>query len=216
MDVVYVVAEEPRNEELRYSLRSLKNVPHDKVWIAGHVPEWARVHGVPSPQPNNRNRWENSTSNLQAALAEEVSEHFLFFNDDFFILEPVDGFPPRHLGPIQKQTWPEMAAVDALLKSTGIPAPLNYELHTPMEMVVWRAREALQIVDRTGTHRHKRTVYGNLAAIGGESLADVKVHGLGKTPSGALTSTNSTSWDGVAGKRIREMFPEPSEYEEPR
>ena len=39
-DVVYCVKDDPDNEELRYSLRSLKNLPHQKVWIYGGGPKW--------------------------------------------------------------------------------------------------------------------------------------------------------------------------------
>ena len=40
MDLVYVVRD-GANPELRYSLRSVAvNLPHDRVWIVGHVPAW--------------------------------------------------------------------------------------------------------------------------------------------------------------------------------
>ncbi len=40
-DVVYVVRPGDKNEELRYSIRSvIANLPHRKVWIAGYKPTW--------------------------------------------------------------------------------------------------------------------------------------------------------------------------------
>ena len=38
-DVVYFVKDTKENEELRYSLRTLKNFPHAKVWFYGGCPE---------------------------------------------------------------------------------------------------------------------------------------------------------------------------------
>ena len=40
MDIVYVVRPGDENEALRYSLRSLANIPHRTVWIAGYRPKW--------------------------------------------------------------------------------------------------------------------------------------------------------------------------------
>ena len=50
MDAVYYVRPGDRNDELRYSLRSLANLPHDRVWIVGHTPPW--VTGIESIQGN--------------------------------------------------------------------------------------------------------------------------------------------------------------------
>ena len=38
-DVVYIVKEDPRNEELRYSIRSVcENFPVRNIWIFGYCP----------------------------------------------------------------------------------------------------------------------------------------------------------------------------------
>ena len=43
MDIVYFVKRTPRNEELRYSLRSLdKNMSGSKVWFVGGCPYYLR------------------------------------------------------------------------------------------------------------------------------------------------------------------------------
>ncbi|MFF3129757.1 hypothetical protein ACFVRD_48125 [Streptomyces sp. NPDC057908] len=39
-DIVYVVRPWNQNEQLRYSLRTLANLPHRRVWIAGYCPTW--------------------------------------------------------------------------------------------------------------------------------------------------------------------------------
>ena len=94
-DVVYL-CRSGENEELRYSLRSLKNVPHGQVWIFGGAPSWIsdRVNfvGVPQTDFNFRDAWktkfENTRRNLYTATQQpEVSEHFLLMNDDFYVTE---------------------------------------------------------------------------------------------------------------------------------
>lgn len=39
MDILYL-CRPGENLELRYSLRSLRNVPHGRVWIFGDCPDW--------------------------------------------------------------------------------------------------------------------------------------------------------------------------------
>lgn len=41
-DIVYFVKESAKNEELRYSLRSLKNFPHGRVWFYGYCPSFLK------------------------------------------------------------------------------------------------------------------------------------------------------------------------------
>ena len=50
LDVVYCVKELITNEELRYSLRSLRNLPHRKVWIFGGCPKWVNTEEVEKEQ----------------------------------------------------------------------------------------------------------------------------------------------------------------------
>ena len=65
-DIVYVVRPGERNEELRYSLRSLSNLPHGRVWIAGYMPKWVTgVEHIPSPaKPGSH---VHAKANLRAA-----------------------------------------------------------------------------------------------------------------------------------------------------
>ena len=43
MDFVYIVKEDEKNEDLKYSLRSIaKFYPENKVWIVGYKPSWVK------------------------------------------------------------------------------------------------------------------------------------------------------------------------------
>lgn len=218
LDVVYVVRPGDDNEELRFSLRSLVNLPHGDVWIAGHKPPWVRnVNHVPTRQSGSK--FDNSTANLSAAAA-EVSGRFVYMNDDFFITEPIPHVPMLHNGPVADQFYPRIYdygrgahLTAALLASHGVPDPLSYELHVPMEMDSGKLLEALRVADGVSP-LHKRTLYGNLFDVGGDEVADPKaVEARGPLPTGPFLSTNKAAWAGDAGRHIRRMFPNPSRFE---
>lgn len=57
MDIVYLVKECRINEELTYSLRSLVNLPHDKVFLVGGCPtniDKTKITHIPTLQGNNK------------------------------------------------------------------------------------------------------------------------------------------------------------------
>lgn len=223
MDVVYVVGPWDHNEELRFSLRSLAaHVSHDRVWIVGHLPPWVTgVHHIPTAQTGTR--FQNSTRNMRAAVDHpDVSRVFMYFNDDFFALEPLDGVPVRHRGLLDDV----IAATDHsdyragammtrhLLRQFGIERALSYELHMPMPV----DKATMRLTLSMGAHLrtlHKRTLYGNLAEIGGTQATDCKVRALDQDiPAGPWVSTTDDSFRrGRVGAQIRARFPDPCRYE---
>ena len=100
-DVVYFVRKGDQNEELRYSLRSLVNLPHRKVWIVGHTPAW--VTGVESIPGNVfREKWWNVVDNLRLAALHVKAEQFVVMNDDIFLMRP-PSLAPCYRGPLVEQ-----------------------------------------------------------------------------------------------------------------
>src|SRR5690606_28201644 len=97
-------------------------------------------------------------------------------------------------------------------------APLSYDLHVPLPIHKAAMVEAVRRADRYQIPAlHKRTVYGNVAGLGGEYADDVKVHDTGRTfpPGARFVSTNPTSWRvGLVGEVQREMFKEPGPCED--
>ena len=230
MDLVYVVGPDTRNEELRYSLRSVaRNLMHDVVWIVGYKPAW--VTGVEYlPVKQHATKWQNSTANLVTACdsGTGVAERFALMNDDFYVLESMVEVPILNRGPvageIARYRYTRSRYVDGieqtatlLKRVAGIDAPISYELHVPLPVVKSDMRAALHLAATEGRHIiaiHKRTLYGNLYGIGGETRDDVKLHGSGDPlPDWPLVSTATASWRGLVGKALRARFPEPCIYE---
>lgn len=193
MDVVYSVKPSDVNEELRYSLRSLDFMPHDKVFIVGYLPSFinpATVTYIPT-QPVG-NKFENTTFNLQTvAFDNKLSQDFIWMDDDFYIMSEIKnpkeelalhkGFVysvigkslEKHGGPTQYMN----GAAETLdwLRAYGIKYPLSYELHTPF---VYNKRNLLGMLCLPGTGQikvlHKRTIYGNLFIKKAKQIKDVK------------------------------------------
>lgn len=232
MDIVYVVGPGERNEALRYSLRSLSLLTHDRVWVAGFCPPW--VTGVGRiPVRQTTSKYRNSTANLRAACQHpEVSDAFVYMNDDFFILEPLIEVPVLHRGPLSEflrrqprqlpARRPQMnyrggrEATARLLAELGFSEPLAYEpLHTPMPMTKAGMLEALDAGARLPVLQY-RTLYGNLAGIGGSASVNHKIaerHGLPE-PGWPFVSTDDGAFDrGAVGKLLRQRFPVPGPYE---
>lgn len=228
MDVVYVVRDGDRNEELRYSLRSLKNIPHDKVFVVGYTPKW--VTGVTSINRDQMRytKYQNSTANvLAAALNPMVSDDFILMNDDFFFLRPMKEVPIYHRGRVldvieeykarpkaNKEYLDGMIATYELCKAWFSNDPLSYELHIPM---VFNKQKFLDMWG-AGKHihpLHKRTLYGNMWNIGGEKMADTKITFRKREANASeFLSTDDASFATLGQqKQLNKLFPNKSEYE---
>lgn len=237
-DVVYVVKPGDTNETLRYSLRSIhQNMPHGTVWIAGYKPVW--VTGVEYlPMRQDQTKYQNSTANLLTACTHpDVSDQFIYMNDDFFVVRPVRSVPNLHLGPIDgrityydqkyghRPTGPGryrdgMVQTAAMLHRWGLTNLLSYEAHVPMVIEKTLMVDALRRAFKEAkiTALHKRTLYGNLYQLGGKRIEDPKMLRQGQQwrPGEQFVSTLSASWVGTAGKRIRTIFQTPSPFETDR
>ncbi|WP_190122173.1 hypothetical protein [Streptomyces inusitatus] len=228
MDIVVPVRAVPRAEQLRYALRSwAANLPHRRVWVVGHRPPWLTDAGhIPTVQDGSKYR--NTTAAVRAAcLHPEVSQTFLLCNDDFFVMHPLPGgMPVLHRGPVRTveaayaarpgEYLEGMRQTRELLTDLGHPEPLSYELHVPLPVDRDGMLDALDL----GGHLpvlHKRTLYGNLAGLGGEEIADVKI--LHRAPRGYgagdrfLSTMPDSFTNGAVGRHIREAFPQRCRYE---
>ena len=216
------------NEELRYSLRSVAaHVPHDRVWIAGHMPSWVTGVGhIPTEQSSTK--WANSTGNVRAACEHpDVSERFLLFNDDIFVMQPLPGgVPVLNRGPLDEvinqhgdRRWSRyvlgMEATRTRLAAHGYSNVLSFELHVPLPVEKTLMLKALDLGAGIRVW-HKRTAYGAVAGLVGETVEDVKIHGRRELPpeDATFVSTNDRSFrEGRVGRWIRDRHATACSYE---
>ena len=224
LDVVYYVRPGERNEELRYSLRSLRNLPHERVWMVGHKPRW--VTGVEHIPGNlilgSGGAQAIAADNLRLACEAVPTDRFVVFNDDFYVMEPLKAVPAWHAGPlIERLGTARGSYANALrealrrLTALGQPEPIAWTLHIPV--VVTRRTLAEVVADLLTAARRMvpewRTMYGNLSGATGEQAPDVKVrYRRDPLPAGPFLSSHEAALSWLL-PTLRRAFPTPSPYE---
>lgn len=224
MDIVYLLKESNENDELRYSLRSLKNFPHDKVWFVGGHPAGFKPDGYIKVEQNRRTKWLNVRRSLEKICKnEDISEDFWIFNDDFFVMKRIKNPTNYYNGDLYKRIvmledhYKRITKYSQLLRncckeleSLGCETK-NYTLHVPILLNRKKLARLFEITDFEGF----RSLYANMYKIGGETMGDVKITNLNKTyEDGPYVSTDDKSFNnGKVGIQIREKFKNKCKYE---
>lgn len=238
LDVVYVVGPDRPGDALRYSLRSLKNLPHRDVWTIGTIPEYVGGDAHLRALEPKEDKWENiNQSILTAACIPDITENFILMNDDFFVYKPCDDLKMYHQGPLpqyidrlyESGKNPDNGWFKALRRTrdfgwrTGTVDTRAFECHTPLVF----NKECVQ--DFFDDWAPMDLAYGAYfdevsledvlpsAALG----HDVKVFGAERkhclevrwSSDQPFLSTSERSWTGFTGAFIRQLFPEKSRYE---
>lgn len=222
MDIVYPYISAPDDFELRYSLRSLVNVPHDRVFVAGDRPIiiGPAVQHVPVARIDDR--YQSSTANIVAAIrAGDIRGEFVVMHDDIFVLRPwtfrhehrctIDEYLKGGQAAGQYRTYIE--STRDLLIAKGISDPLWFGLHTP---TVYNAQRLVDMVEGFAGHRYLlRTLYHNLFPAPSERRQDVKARLWGEPGPGADVLSISDDLARGAGFRrwIAARFPDTCRYE---
>lgn len=227
LDIIYPVRPGDDNEELRYSLRSLRNFPHNQVWIVGHKPPWVtNTRYIPGNRQRHRraNLWHNI---LAACQHPDVSDEVVIFNDDFFITQPIDHAPILSRGTLDDHInlkrvqrgapwWRDsLITTRAVLQTLGHLNPISYELHTPFPANKHLMAETLERFQHITPHNPPqwRSLYGNLHITTSRRAGeDAKAYCRGplRTP---FHSTEDASFRYFRDD-LNTLFPTPSRYEQ--
>lgn len=227
MDVVYILKKGGGSyDELRYSLRSLKNLDHERVFIVGGLPGWAT--GVTHiGTPKGATKWLDAAGNQKAAcLSPEISDPFILMNDDFFVMSRVDRIPDmnrgnaRDLADLYSQRYPGSRYASGMydtietLEAAGYQDVLSFDLHMPDVVDKAGRLESLRMGEGHEVW-HVRTAHGAISGKVGETVRDCKVYDMrSAVPSGPFVSTSDRIFTyGVAGRQIRRRFRDKSQYE---
>lgn len=182
MDIVYIYKRTTdHGQELKHSMRSIKNVTNwsGEVFVCGETEKWFsdKVHIIRADKSNTK--WIDQEYKLRAICNDtRVSDDFIYFNDDFYIMEPTK-ITPLYDGELELYDRPSnwlKAKTDTrkLLEEMGKPY-LNYDIHVP---IVFNKAKLLDILDRLEERRETRlqprSLYGNIYEIGGQQYKDRK------------------------------------------
>ena len=225
-DVVYILKRELDTEELKFSLRSVdKNFPINRVWFIGGQPKGFRnVVRLQHEQIGNC-KWELIRSSMWKAVnAEDLAEEFFLFNDDFFVMKPVDtdsfinfvdGTLSRRIDELHAEHGMNpycrtLFKLEQELRTMKEPT-MNFDVHLPMLM----NKEQVKATLYKCSSPQMRSAIGNLNRLPFVVHNDVKVYDLESVPvDETYLSTNDDTFNkGKVGKYIRETFATKSRFE---
>lgn len=221
-DIVYFVKEDKKNEELRYSLRSLSNFPHNKVHFYGGCPDSIKPDYYHKVIQNEDTKWKNVNLMLKMACNNpNITDNFWLFNDDFFIMEKIEDPKNYRNGDLYKRIvqledkWERITPYSQQLRNMCKElealgcTTLNYALHVPMLINKAKAKYLLSITDSPMF----RCLYGNYYNLEAEYSNDVKIIGNKKYKKGCYLSTDDNSFNSFVGDQIRKKFNTKCKYE---
>lgn len=214
-DIVYLYKKSgDGGKELRHSLRSLKNLKGEhKVFIVGDTEPWVKNVTYIKTIPQRRSPYADTWQKLLTAMnSDEVSEEFIVMMDDVYITSPQairtlydEELPERGAGVHKKGL---QLTRELLLREHKTIR--NYDIHVPFIVSKTRLREIVGTITQSmrGVSLAWRSYYGNHFDIGGEQYEDKKTRTT-ELLQGDIISTNYYT------PELAQLFPEPSEYEEP-
>lgn len=178
------------NNELKYSLRSIeKHVSGVRnIYIIGHLPSFVKnVIYIPFEDTGKCKETNIYNKVVRACQEPDISEDFLFFNDDHFILQDVVGaeFPIYHKGDLvtvvhrlkpgnryRRCVERTMRTLHALGYRTN-----NFDIHSP---IIYNKSKFLYAMDRYDwTPKYTfvvKSLYANTLGIDGVKEFDCKLN----------------------------------------
>lgn len=214
MDIVWVY-KNSGSDELEYSVKSTKHIKHRKKFIVGDKPSFEGDYLHVKPHIV---RWSMLSTHhdvinkLDYVLSQDLTENFIFFNDDMFVMEK-SKVPVAHRGKLDDHIagrklndsyTKSLKKTSEYLKSIGIPEPLSYELHIPIVYNKKKLKEMYTTIIPLITHAGPmltRSLYGNIYNIGGTYMADVK--NVENYREYTFLSTNEKTFKTEIGEYIR-------------
>jgi hypothetical protein len=179
IDVVYVLGKGShwRNNEIRFSLRALqKNLKGvKKIWIIGENPGFVKgINLIPFPDELVNNADGNIIRKiLRVCQEEELTDTFLFINDDHLVMKPVyaSQIPPFHKGDMttfdkkffEINFWRgRLFRTKNILVQKGFTA-YNFDCHLPIVLSKKQFPEVMAMFDfEKNIGYTMKSLYGNV------------------------------------------------------
>lgn len=236
-DVIYKYKATGDGDELRYSLRSLENLPHGNVHIIGDRPEWVNnVTHHPADDTGEGKHWQLMHKyGYVGRNAGLFTPKVYMMSDDVYIMRPQpEGIPPLFSQTLSarfafianyerrpESDYAKMFYNLALkLERSGYRTRNNFDLHVPQAIYPAVMPEWF---DADGVLYAPASAFGNMPGFREKPRqvrADIKV----RTPedlsrwqvsnAGFLTSHEATWRENGVFDLLRDTFPDKSRYEQ--
>lgn len=235
-DVVYFVnAEGSTGAELRYSLRSLENLPHNRVIMLGWKPPWARNVELRHHRNHSQGKWWTLMHKfLAVAEMDDLTDVVYCMGDDFYVTKQMDELPPMWCNTLAKRTeilfeqrgdktiyGDVHRATNRVLLELGVEEPKSFQLHVPQ--VTHRASLPVGLMKSTKSPLGGASLAGNLGPLEPRQIfKDNKVTSVAalkewrKENNGFLSSSDKTFKESGVERLLAKRFPERSRYEAAR
>ena len=227
-DVVYILKNDYKGDELLYSLRSVcMNFPFRKIVTVGGCPDYIYPDIKIEHDQVGSTKWERAKSSLIAAFScDDLTEDVWLFNDDFFVMDKVKanddmnffrGSLEKTILDIKRERPQGSTYINQLERARGQLLKLgrdtlSFALHIPM--LINREKALTLFNNKNIDMTMFRSMYGNYYAIPCKYMQDVKVFDLETVPDTPYISTTDKNFtDGKVGEFLRKYFNEPCDYE---
>lgn len=227
-DVVYILKNDIKSDELRYSLRSVcENFPCRNVVFVGGCPNDITPDlYIPHTQVGDI-KWQRAVSSMKKAFIDDrISDEFFLFNDDFFILKPIDtenfinyttGTLNKRIADLEKNLKKNSSYSNGLkslnyyLRTNGYDT-MSFALHIPFLV---NKTNAMELMNMHPESQMFRSLYGNVYSIPYISHMDVKIFSKERIPKfdDYLSTSDESFQKGIIGDYIRTKFPKRCRYE---
>lgn len=227
MNVVYALGKGSvlRDFELRMSLRSVEKYlsGYGEVWIIGERPEWLQnINHKPLSDISKISDFNIMRKIQVACQTAEISDDFIFFNDDHYLLQPFEAatFPYFHEGSLdayvanrQKDSYGKRAANTLkFLKDNKLPTK-HFDSHMPIiynkELFLKHVVNAVDWANKDGFII--KSLYANALNIEGE---EAKYNKINHPPAGEFKVFSSFPHMKASVTRfLQEQFPKMSKFE---
>jgi hypothetical protein len=234
LDLVYILraGSRWRNNELRYSLRSIEEnfESPGKVFIVGVCPRWVDTKNVTFIQEDDPygDKVRNAIHKIKRACKDDrISERFILMNDDFYFMKKIRAIKLFNRGTLFQAKrdhktkagyyYKAISNTYEMLLNLGIKFPMDFEMHCP---IVFEKKKFLRVADRIeGSNRTYlfRSVYYNLNEEKSWRHTDVKIYNtndLGKYQNADIvSSSDAVATDPKFQRWLARKFKKESKYE---
>lgn len=225
ISVVYALGKGSRLKdfEIKMSLRSVeKNLSNVKdVWVVGECPIWLKVNHIPATDPFEIPDRNILSKIMKAVECPEVTDEFLFANDDHFLLKPFDAELFPYYYSMDMEAYLKSRGTDnyrrrvrnsyEFLKAKGLPTKY-FDSHTPILYNKSKFKHIMSELDWSKSPGFVlKSVYANSLNIEGTQQEDYKGN-LIPTQNVNIFSTLPTIKASIQ-RFLMEQFPTKSKYE---
>jgi hypothetical protein len=216
--------------ELRYALRAIQKHLTDfrRVYIVGECPMFIHnvVH-IPYPDKSKYKQKNIVNKILRACEEESLSDDFIFFNDDHYLLENVSAmlFPYYACGTIESEIkrckGEYRTALINTLSALKDVSTWNFDAHFPIRYNKEQFKNLMSFVDWNVPYGYViKSLYCNLLNIQPVNVKDGKVHDAISqhdldeiVSTRSVWSTSNYALTNIVKRKMQELYPEKSVYE---